>query len=115
MNWSGGYKNRFRPNTEIRKTAFQQQSRIILVDLVKNDGLEQASHISKSIEKEFSNISPKVIAMNLKHKQLDAVLKTNILQKETVLIDNNIPIQREHFGIPFHNIPCGSSSGLYRY
>lgn len=62
MNWSGGYKHRFRPNTEIRKTAFQQQNRIILVDLVKHDDLEQTGQISLNNGQKFTMIPPKVTA-----------------------------------------------------
>jgi hypothetical protein len=62
MNWSGGYKHRFRLNTEIRKTAFQQQSRIILVDLVKHDDLEQTGQISLNNGQKFTMIPPKVTA-----------------------------------------------------
>lgn len=64
MNWSGGYKNRFRTSSEVRKTAFQQQSRIILVDLVKhevdNDN-KQTKHIPGNEEQEYSLTSPTVI------------------------------------------------------
>ena len=57
MNWSGGYKHRFRPSTEIRKTAFQQQSRIILVDLVRDDDHEKAN---ENNGQNFPMIPPKV-------------------------------------------------------
>lgn len=88
MNWSGGYKNRFRTSSEVRKTAFQQQSRIILVDLVKhevdNDN-KQTNPIPGNEEQEYSLTSP------------------------TSDTSNNIPMQQ--CGTPFKNIPCGTSSG----
>ncbi len=62
MNWSGGYKHRFRPNTEIRKTAFQQQSRIILVDLLKHGDLEKTDQMSQNNGQKFTMIPPKVTA-----------------------------------------------------
>ncbi|KAI9564132.1 hypothetical protein GHT06_007870 [Daphnia sinensis] len=92
MNWSGGYKNRFRTSSEVRKTAFQQQSRIILVDLVKhevdNDN-EQTNHIPGNEGQEYSPTSPK---------------------SDT---SNNIPMQQ--CGTPFKNIPCGTSSDSEEY
>ncbi|KZS21300.1 Uncharacterized protein APZ42_011210 [Daphnia magna] len=92
MNWSGGYKNRFRTSSEVRKTAFQQQSRIILVDLVKhevdNDN-KQTKHIPGNEEQEYSLTSP------------------------TSDTSNNIPMQQ--CGTPFKNIPCGTSSDSEEY
>lgn len=53
MNWSGGYKSRFRPRAEVlaRKSTFQQQSRIVLVDNVGIKEREETNQTSPSVLK----------------------------------------------------------------
>ncbi|XP_057371360.1 uncharacterized protein LOC130692299 isoform X2 [Daphnia carinata] len=92
MNWSGGYKNRYRTNSEVRKTAFQQQSRIILVDLVKqevdNDN-KQTNHIPGNEEQQYSPNLP--------------------------ISDSSNNVTMQQCGTPFKNIPCGTSSDSEEY
>ena len=69
MNWNGGYKNRFRPRSEVqsRKNTFQQQSRIVLVDNVGITELEQTSVEKSPIPNKLST-SPIVIKLALRIK-----------------------------------------------
>lgn len=109
MNWSGGYKNRFRLTSEVRKTAFQQQSRIVLVDLVKpevDDDTEQTIHIPGNEKQEFSPTSS-IVIKTFVYGMMKQYVTNEITQTDT---SNDIPMQQQ-FGTPFKHIPCGTSSG----
>lgn len=66
MNWSGGYKYRFRPRLEvIRKAAFQQQNRIVLVDDVTNG--DEVTEATPDKKETVNSLTPPLVIIQVDH------------------------------------------------